>query len=123
MEKRKILEKTNKLLESKKDLLAALVEEKIMKIEKLTLSLVCALENANLLNDNDTGNHIKRVSRYSGLIAEAYGCDSDFIRRIKLYASLHDVGKVGIPDRLLKKPGRYSPAVQGFCFCRIYAAQ
>lgn len=108
VEKRKILEKTNRLLESKKNLLTAMVEEKTMKIEKLTLSLVCALENANLLNDNDTGSHIKRVSSYSGLLAKARGCNSDFIRKIKLYASLHDVGKVGIPDRLLKKPDRYT---------------
>ena len=43
------------------------------------------------------------------MIAEKFGCDREFVQKIKLYASLHDVGKVGIPDSLLKKPGKYTP--------------
>ena len=99
--------KNNMLMNREKHLLT-LVEEKTRKIEKTTIALVNALENANFYNDNSTGNHIKKVSEYSRLLAEKYGCDVDFVKRIKLYASLHDAGKVGLPDSLLKKPGKYS---------------
>jgi len=98
----------NQLLADREKHLSHLVEEKTKKIEKITFSMVSALENVNLLNDTDTGFHIKRVSEYSALLAEKYGFDREFIKKIKLYASLHDVGKVGIPDGLLKKPGRYT---------------
>lgn len=94
-------------LKNFQDRLNELVEEKTKKIENMTIALVNALENANLYNDIDTGNHIKRVSEYSTVIAEGYGCDEDFVKRIKLYSSLHDVGKVGLPDAVLKKPGKY----------------
>jgi len=85
-----------------------IVQKKTEKLENLTIAMVSALENANLFNDTDTGNHIKRVSEYSQLLASAWGCKSDFIKRIRLYAPLHDVGKVGISDAVLKKPGRYT---------------
>jgi putative two-component system response regulator len=96
-------------LKRSRDNLDSLVNEKTKRIQDLTLSLVTALEHANLYNDSDTGDHIKRVSKYSTIIARAYGCDNEFIKNIELYASLHDIGKVGIPDAILKKTGRYEP--------------
>ncbi len=98
----------NTMLADREVHLTHLVEEKTRKIEDTTIALVNALENANFYNDDDTGFHITRVSEYSAFIAEQYGCDREFVKRIKLYASLHDVGKVGLPDALLKKPGKYS---------------
>lgn len=103
------LRKKNTLLEDRELHLVELVEEKTRKIESTTSALVTALEGANFYNDSDTGNHIKRVTEYSKLLAEAYGMDRDFVKRIRMYASLHDVGKVGLPDMLLKKPGKYTP--------------
>jgi len=70
--------------------------------------LVSALESANLFNDEDTGNHIRRVSDFSGALARLAGRDEAYVKRIRLYASLHDVGKVGISDAILKKPGPYN---------------
>ena len=102
------LRQENKVLENHKVYLQGLVEEKTRKLEGITMALVNALENANYLNDTDTGNHIRKVSEYSALLARSHGCSRDFVRRIHLYASLHDVGKVGIPDALLKKQGRYT---------------
>ncbi len=102
----------NRLLIEKKALLTALVDEKTKMIEDITLALITALENANRMNDTDTGDHIKRVSEYAGIIAEEYTGDADFAGQVKLYSSLHDVGKVGIPDVLLKKPGAYTPEEQ-----------
>ncbi len=98
----------NLLLEDRELQLVNLVEEKTRKIEGITLALVSALENANLLNDSDTGNHIRRVRSYSAVLAAGLGMDMDFIRKIELFSSLHDIGKVGIPDHILKKPGRYT---------------
>lgn len=98
----------NLLLEDRELHLVNLVDEKTKKLEKITSALVSALESANFYNDSDTGNHIKRVSSYSVLLAEHYGCDRDFVKRIQLFASLHDIGKVGISESLLKKPGKYT---------------
>jgi putative two-component system response regulator len=103
------LKTKNKLLESRKLLLMDEVDEKTKMVDDISSALITALESANILNDTDTGNHIKRVSEYAGFLAEKISESSDFIKQIKLYSSLHDVGKVGIPDELLKNPGTFSP--------------
>jgi len=102
------LQAKNAMLADREVHLTHLVENKTQKIEAITRALVNALENANFYNDTDTGSHIKRAGECSAFIAEKYGCDWEFVRRIKLYASLHDVGKVGLSDALLKKPGKYT---------------
>ena len=86
-----------------------LVAEKQEQIERLTVAMVTALENVNLLTDENTGLHIKRVGSYSEFLARKSGGDELFCRRIGLYASLHDIGKVGVPREILVKPGRYTP--------------
>ncbi|HOX16816.1 MAG TPA: HD domain-containing protein [Spirochaetales bacterium] len=88
---------------------ARLVIEKQEQIERLTVAMVTALENVNLINDENTGLHIKRVGSYSEFLARKVGKDEIFCRRIGLYASLHDIGKVGVPREILVKPGRYTP--------------
>jgi len=103
------LQVKNEMLADREVHLTALVEAKTRKIENITLTLVNALENANFLKDNDTGNHIRRVGEFSALLAEKYGCDRDFVRRIRLYAPLHDVGKIGMPDAILRKNGKFTP--------------
>lgn len=79
------------------------------KAERITKALVESFEIANELNDEDTGNHILRVNLYSKLIAEMLGCSRKFIQEVSTYASLHDVGKIGISDVILKKPGKLTP--------------
>lgn len=96
----------NRLLEDRELHLATLVEEKTRKVERVTLALVTALENANSVNDHDTGSHLKRVSLVSGELGRGLGCSMEFVSKLELYASLHDIGKVGIPDSILKKPGK-----------------
>jgi putative two-component system response regulator len=103
------LEEKNRMLKDRELQLVELVDEKTRRLEGTTMALVNALENANLYNDTDTGDHIARVGAYAALFASSYGCDHDYVKRIKLYSSLHDVGKVGIPDKILKKPGLYTP--------------
>jgi len=85
------------------------LEEMKVNLQSVNLGLVTALEKANELNDTDTGNHIRRVCAYSEVLARGYGLPEEFCNRIRLYASLHDVGKVGIADSVLKKPGKFTP--------------
>ncbi len=100
------LKEQTSLLKNRELQLIKLVDDKTKKIEGMTFALINALENANLLNDDDTGNHIKRVSNYSAILANGYGCDHEYVKKIKLYSSLHDVGKVALPDKILKKSDR-----------------
>ena len=102
------LEEKNIILKNRELQLVELVDEKTKRLEGTTMALVNSLESANFFNDNDTGNHIARVGSYSALLAKEYGCNEDFIKRIKLYSPLHDVGKVGMSDKILKKTGKYT---------------
>lgn len=87
------------------DNLESEVARRTEELENLNLVLVSALEGANSYKDDDTGMHIKRVSHFSQIIAESLGVDKETTSTIYRYASLHDVGKVGVPDEILKKPG------------------
>jgi putative nucleotidyltransferase with HDIG domain len=59
--------------------------------------------------DPYTRGHSDRVTRYSLLIAKEMGVSEDFIETVRISAQLHDVGKIGIEDRILKKPGALTP--------------
>jgi len=105
---RKIDELNRRLLEKNK-ILEVLVEARTKELQDMTNALISALENANLYNDEVTGKHIERVAMYSEIIAKGAELHKDFVKEIKLYSPLHDIGKVGIPESILKKPGKYTP--------------
>lgn len=104
------LEDKNQLLQDDKLHLETLVHERTEELEDLTFGIVAALEMANKLKDSDTGLHIRRVCLYSHALATQVGNDALFAGKMRRYASLHDVGKVGIPDSILKKEGMLSDA-------------
>jgi putative two-component system response regulator len=104
------LKEKNALLADDKVHLEGLVKDRTKELEDLTLGIVAALEKANEMSDLDTGLHIARVSRYSELLARAINLLPELITKITRFASLHDVGKVGIPDEVLKKPGTLTAA-------------
>jgi PAS domain S-box-containing protein len=54
----------------------------------------------------ETGEHVKRVSLFSGVLAEAYGCSKEEIDLLTMASPMHDIGKVIIPDSILLKPGK-----------------
>jgi putative two-component system response regulator len=54
--------------------------------------------------DEDTGDHILRISLFSALIAEKIGLSSDLVANLRYAAPMHDIGKIGIPDKILLKP-------------------
>jgi putative two-component system response regulator len=66
------------------------------------------LGRASEFRDLETGGHIKRMSHYSQLLAHLYGLDDEKCELILYAAPLHDIGKVGIPDNILLKPGRFT---------------
>lgn len=89
----------------------------------ISLVIVNALAPANALRsaveiaremshfrDEETGAHLDRMARYARLIAnglaEQFGLDDEFIEFVFLFAPLHDVGKIAVPDRILLKPGK-----------------
>jgi two-component system, response regulator RpfG len=68
------------------------------------------LARAGEFRDEETGYHLIRMARYSRLIAAALGLDADEVQTIELAAPLHDIGKIGIPDQILLKPGKLDAA-------------
>jgi len=64
------------------------------------------LGKAGHYNDTDTGAHIWRMAAYSRSLAEAVGWGRDRCSLLELAAPMHDTGKIGIPDAVLKKPGK-----------------
>ncbi len=75
----------------------------------LFLSSIQMLAGAVDEKDPYTRGHSDRVTRYSVLIAQELGLTADEVERIHIAAQLHDVGKIGIEDRVLKKPGALTP--------------
>lgn len=102
------IDELNRRLKEKNKILEVVVEARTKELKDMTHSLLVALEDANLYNDENTGKHLLRVANYSELLGRGAGLGNYFIQEIKLYAPLHDIGKVGISDSLLKKPGRYT---------------
>ena len=56
--------------------------------------------------DDDTGGHIERMSEYAMLVARSMGLDDNACRELRFAATMHDIGKVAVPDAILLKPGR-----------------
>lgn len=63
------------------------------------------LARAGEFKDSLTGTHLNRISRISRLLAEQLGMDKDFCETIEISAPMHDIGKIGIPDKVLLKEG------------------
>ena len=65
------------------------------------------LGRASESRDPETGGHIKRMSQYSKLLGKLYGLNNQELELLLYAAPLHDIGKIGIPDNILLKPGRF----------------
>ncbi len=72
------------------------------------LDTLLSLAEAIDLRDSRTADHSKTVGRYAGLIATELGLGPGHVRRIETAGKLHDIGKVGLPDSILRKPGKLS---------------
>lgn len=108
-EQKKELKRLNKKITERNNRLEKIVEVRTFKLQQITNSILNVLEKATSINDEVTGNHTQRVAEYSALLAGKAGLGLKQIRDIKNYAPLHDIGKLGIPDNILKKPGPLTP--------------
>ncbi len=79
---------------------------KVTELEKTNRAAIYMLGEAGHYHDDCTGNHIWRMSEYSYLIAKQMNCSPEFCYYIKYAAAMHDTGKIGIPDSVLKKTGK-----------------
>lgn len=71
--------------------------------EEIALRLICAADSRD---DGETGSHIRRLGLYSELMAKHLNWRQDRVEEIRVAAPMHDIGKIGIPDHILKKPGK-----------------
>jgi len=98
----KKLKNYNKTLESE-------VKIRTAELEKSRYEIIERLGKAAAYKDNETGNHILRMSQYSRFLAKAAGLSKEQCDLILLAAPMHDIGKIGIPDNVLLKPGKLDP--------------
>ena len=93
-------------LSDEKSTLEEKVEERTEAIKKTQLEIVERLGLATEFRDDDTKEHVTRVGELAGKIAAILGLPPEFISTIRYSALLHDVGKIGISDTILLKPGK-----------------
>ncbi|SCA57467.1 Response regulator receiver modulated metal dependent phosphohydrolase [Candidatus Terasakiella magnetica] len=74
-------------------------------LEAAAQDLIDKLAMAGEYRDNQTGLHVKRVSKYARFVAEEYGLPDEVCDMIEKAAPMHDIGKIGISDDILLKPG------------------
>lgn len=85
------------------------VERRTQQLEATRQQLILSLARAAEHRDTETGNHVLRVGRYSAIIAQEMGYPEKHLPMLEQAAQLHDVGKIGIPDSILFKPGKLEP--------------
>ena len=104
-------------LRDKNAYLEAEVQRRTREVQAIQDVTIMAMASLAETRDNDTGKHIRRTQHYVELLARhlqkhprfAAALDEHTIRMLYKSAPLHDIGKVGIPDRILLKPGRFVP--------------
>ncbi len=82
------------------------LEEAHRQLRESHVEMIYKLAIAAEYKDSDTGNHILRISDYSTALAEALKLSDDEVANIRYASPMHDIGKIGIPDRILQKPGK-----------------
>ncbi len=97
-------------LARERDDLERMVKERTRELEDSFHAVIRGLSRAAEYKDNETGNHILRIGETAALMANVIGCDPRWAELLRLAAPMHDVGKIGIPDSILLKPGPLSPA-------------
>ncbi len=82
------------------------IDEKNNEIQRVTLQTITTIANIIDAKDEYTKGHSQRVAEYSAAIAKAMGYGEEEVRNVRFIGLLHDIGKIGIPDAILNKPGR-----------------
>ncbi|HZW20359.1 protoglobin domain-containing protein [Noviherbaspirillum sp.] len=84
-------------------------DAQVEALQQMANELNFALARAGEFRDNETGRHLVRMSRMCQALALEIGKDLHWAQMIQIASPLHDVGKIGIPDNILLKPGRLTP--------------
>lgn len=103
------LRNQNAILEIKVAERTKKLQEKNIEINAVNRETISRLCLAAELRDTDTGSHIKRIQAYSELIALKCGMSAEDSEQLGLASSMHDLGKIGIPDHILLKSGKLTP--------------
>jgi putative two-component system response regulator len=100
------LKERDEFLHTSIDFLESNLLEKLGMLEHTQLEIVIRLGRAAEFRDNETGKHVERIADYVNLIAKELRLDRDQTAMMRFASPMHDVGKIGIPDGVLLKPGK-----------------
>jgi len=95
----------NQILEEEVKRRTLELDDAFRELKNMSIEMVRKLTAAAELRDEDTGAHIARIGFYSSRLAEAMDLPEDFVESITFASQVHDIGKIGIPDSILLKPG------------------
>lgn len=79
---------------------------KVEALRETQIDLIQRLGRAAEYKDNETGMHVQRMSHYTKILAMALGMEEDQAEELRMATTMHDIGKIGIPDNILLKPGK-----------------
>lgn len=96
----------NKDIKTRNTQLENVVREKSQELDEMQHELIDKLLRAAEIRDQETGNHIARISKYALIIAKALRLSDEAAKDLALASLMHDIGKIGVPDEILNKPGR-----------------
>lgn len=82
------------------------IDDKQKQLERVTLQTISTIANIIDAKDEYTKGHSYRVAEYSSMLAKELGYDDEGVANVKYVGLLHDIGKIGIPDSILNKPGK-----------------
>lgn len=118
VEKQDLLFQVNRAIERKQMLAAqrdytegleSTVRDQTQLLRDSHEETITRLIAASQVHDDETGAHIRRIGLLSAIIAESLGWSAQEVDKIRLAAPMHDIGKIGIPDAILRKPGKLTP--------------
>tara|TARA_R110002074_G_scaffold228259_2_gene399807 strand:- start:2300 stop:3385 length:1086 start_codon:yes stop_codon:yes gene_type:complete len=89
------------------DTLEQRVQERTAELQENYLETIFTMTRAAEYKDEDTGDHVQRISYYSRDLARLLGHNETFVDEIFFASPMHDIGKIGIPDNILLKPGGF----------------
>jgi len=101
---------THLKLSSQKTHLLSLVKERTKELEKTRMEILQSLGRAAEFKDNETGLHVVRMSWYARFLAKRVTGNNVWSELLFNAAPMHDIGKIGIPDEVLLKPGKLNPS-------------
>ncbi len=111
-------------LDFARELIILLVVNTLKTVEAIRSTAAVAKEVSHY-RDEETGSHLERIAHYARLVARVlageHGLSDEFVELVYLFAPLHDLGKVAIPDNVLLKPGRLTD--EEFAIMRTHAAK